>query len=244
MDINIIFRVKIKERDIEIKQTYNITPGATFGDLLSPSNKVYTEDDYYLNAEFFTFSHYYRLSGYYWYNFPFVIEGNDRLKWNVPYKEALVLDFIKTHQINGNTIETDYLIPETGGWFEGEVQREALELWIELKPIIIQVLSTTKSIKDAYLLLRWLLSMFKSKKAPTPHALSDFFYTREMWNHYELAILLDVSPDYAKSLLVVFGFKWDAGKRIYVKDQKLADIYLNALSNIKLYKVESEEIVS
>ena len=45
-----------------------------------------------------------------------------------------------------------------------------------------------------------------------------------MWNHHELASLLDIEPDRAKDLLKVFGYQYDNSKMLYTQRDDVDEI--------------------
>ena len=53
-----------------------------------------------------------------------------------------------------------------------------------------------------------------------------------MWNHHELASLLDIETDRAKGMLKVFGYRYDNSKKIYTQREDIDEIK-SKLSDVK-----------
>lgn len=79
---------------------------------------------------------------------------------------------------------------------------------------------------------KWIHSLC-AKKDPFPHSYFDFIFSRNKWNHFELAEYLDISPNDSKQLLKIFGYAYDRSKMIYDK-QPCSDELREKLSKINI----------
>ena len=53
-----------------------------------------------------------------------------------------------------------------------------------------------------------------------------------MWNHHDLASLLDIETDRAKDMLEVFGYRYDNSKKLYTQREDVDEIK-SKLSDVK-----------
>lgn len=84
------------------------------------------------------------------------------------------------------------------------------------------------SLKD---FIHWFCKLFQKRKKK-PHTVFDIIYSRPMWNHHELASLLDIETDRAKGMLKVFGYRYDNSKKIYTQREDIDEIK-SKLSDVK-----------
>lgn len=158
-----------------------------------------------LGYDFADISDYYEFSGpFAWNNFfcPFVLTASG-IKYNLPYTDVKISDFIHTHSLDGQVIRIATGYPQAGG--PGFI--ELAEIWNAVKPwlndIAIVFTITGISVKS---IVEWICSHFKRKKVP-PHTVMDMLATRSQWNHKELAAILEIPEENAQNLLKSFGYK-------------------------------------
>ena len=158
---------------------------------------------------------------------PFLI-SDGQLLYDVPFNQAKVVDFVKTFGLDGKVIELDTGYPMAGG--PGLVSLK--QIWESAKPILegIAIFCSIGGLSVPEL-IKWFCTLFQ-KRERTPHTCFDIIYSRTMWNHHELASLLEIEVDRTKKLLQVFGFEYDQQKGIYVQSENVEEIN-KKLTNIK-----------
>lgn len=162
---------------------------------------------------------------------PFVISGGHIL-YDVPFEEAKVTDFIATMGLEDQAIDITTGIPWAGGpgfCDLGQMWESALQV---LGTIAVFCSVSGYSLKDS---IHWLCNLFQKRKKK-PNTVFDIIYSRPMWNHHELAFLLDIEPDRAKDLLKVFGYQYDNSKKLYTQRDDVDEI------KSKLVDVKSMDI--
>lgn len=50
-----------------------------------------------------------------------------------------------------------------------------------------------------------------------PQAYFDLIFSKNEWNHNELAGLLDITSEEAKQLIKIFGYKYNRNKMMFIK---------------------------
>jgi len=160
-------------------------------------------------------SEYYYLSGPFSFNstyLPFIINAGGKVEWNVRYKDAKVKDFITTHKIKDKIIISKIGYPQAGG----PGFKEFIQLWNLIYPIFDQFVTVVGLGAIIINAGKWVHSLFAKKNIP-PQSHFDLIYSRENWNHFELAELLGISKEDAKQLLKLFGYSYDNSKTLYVQ---------------------------
>jgi hypothetical protein len=170
------------------------------------TNSVITFDSYYTDC-FLTFIDIRK--------FPYIIR-NGEFEWLIPFEDVTVAEFLHTHNIQPNDgIDIESGLPMAGG--PGLI--DPMEVWERLWPIISQyaphIVTTFGLLSSSITITSWVKKHLKKKRsAPYPHIFFDAIYKRSMWNHHELAGLLECSSDDAKSWLKALGYKWDNSKKL------------------------------
>ena len=176
-------------------------------------------------------SGYYPLSGKFSWNcqyLPYLI-SEGVVKWNVPYSEAKVSDFIATHAIPDNTIVAQDGYPQAGG--PGFL--DWMEIWEQIYPIL-ESFATIAGVASALTATgKWLVSLRKHPETP---ALSyfDLIFSRPAWNHFELSRLLQVDPQDGKQILLSLGYQYDRKTLLYVQQPKSLELK-EKLSNVQVH---------
>lgn len=150
---------------------------------------------------------------------PFLISGGHIL-YDDPFEEAKVKDFIVTMDLPDQEIEIAIGIPWVGG--PGLCDIELMwESALQVLGTIAVICSVSGySMKDS---IHWFCNLFQKRKKK-PHTVFDIIYSRPMWNHYEIASLLDIELDRAKDLLKVFGYQYDNSKKLYTQREDVDEI--------------------
>lgn len=164
-------------------------------------------------------SQYYPLSGAFSFNnqdVPYIISGNQVL-WNQEYKNVKVTDFLETHNI-----ETD-IIMARGGYAQagGPGFLDLKEIWESLYPVLDQIMTVTGAVGLTLGVWKRISTLFQKKEVP-PHSCFDVVFSRERWNHFELAELLEITPDDAKEILRVAAYHYDRTILMYVQRPEAA----------------------
>lgn len=166
-------------------------------------------------------SHYYPLSGVFSWNsqeIPYVV-SDGTVRWNQPYSQVRVSDFIRTHQIQDSVLYAEGGYPQAGG--PGFLP--LMELWEAAYPVIEQILTIVEIGGLAIGAGKWAASLFRKKGVP-PQTCFDFLFSREKWNAFELAELLEIMPEEAKKLLDVSGYRYDRSIMMYVQQPEALDM--------------------
>lgn len=181
-------------------------------------------------------SKYYKISKNYYYNhnkLPYIKKINGEIVWEPTYKEIRVIDFIYTHDINDNIIYADIGIPQAGG----PDLKNFIHLWNEYYPIIEQISAIFGFCAGITEIGKKIKSLFINEKKvlPPPHGILDLILSKNMWNHYELSVYLDVDKENAKMFLKALGYKWDNNKKLYILQGDVNDI-IKKFSNVSFWK--------
>lgn len=172
-------------------------------------------------------SEYYEFSGRLTWNtdvLPYAIVG-DKIVYDIPFSDAKVFDFIKTHDIKNETVNITVGYPWAGG--PGFIT--LVEMWDNAYPILEQIavlLTLGVATKDV---IKWFCHIFK-KREQAPQVCFDIIFSRKQWNHFELAGLLDVPEEKAKELLKLFGYQYDRVQMQYIQGEQTSEIKQKLLS--------------
>lgn len=203
MEVEIVFRnmmygfiedqPEYQRKQFEINDTTTISQLFTKGDL----------------------SDYYPLSGVYSFNstfLPYIINSQGKVIWDIPYDDAKVIDFIRTHNIVDNRINVRTGYVQAGG----PGFKELLEVWQLLYPILDAFNTAAGSVAIIGSAGSWIHSLFKKMKH-APHSQFDLLFSRDRWSSAELAQKLEISNDDAKNLLRLFKYEFDKSSRQYIQ---------------------------
>ena len=165
---------------------------------------------------------------------PYLIRDG-RVLWNVPYREVTVGDFAATHQtVADSGLYFEYGHPAAGGpdWIDVWT---CVTLWA---PFIWEVLVHTGEamgiFKSARSLTEWLRKKYgKERNPPYPMCISEFIFRRELWNHHELAALLQIEPQDAKEFLRAYGYRWEPSKQAYCVDAQQRELIRSAEKRVR-----------
>lgn len=150
---------------------------------------------------------------------PFVF-SEGRILYDVPFEQAKVSDFISTMDLSDQAIEITIGIPLAGGPELCDLEQMWESALQVLGTIAVFCSVSGYSLKD---LICWFCNLFQKRKKK-PHTVFDIIYSRPMWNHHDLASLLDIEPDRAKDMLKVFGYRYDNRKKLYVQREDIDEI--------------------
>lgn len=160
-------------------------------------------------------------------NVPYNIKKNC-VHWYENYSEVTVKDFLATH----NIVDEIYFytgIPQAGG----PDMFTIVELWEKCYPYLDQLGTCIGLIGGLLGFGEWLIRRFGRKVSPI--TLVDFVTSKEKWNHFILAELLQIDADEAKLLLKSFGYRWDQSIQCYCSTEKTKEV-CKSLGNIKYHK--------
>ena len=205
MDVKVIFINELYSCDPENlieseEQFYTITEDTTLQQLIGDNPDL---------------SEYYDLSRPFSFNccfLPYIINSKGMVEWGVLFENAKVKDFLLTHKIKNHTITAKVGYPKASG----PGIKDAIEIWNMIYPIlnsVVLIVVTGSIIKNAG---KWVHSLFSRKSIP-PHPCFDLIFSRKVWNHFELAKMLDITPDEAKDLIKLFGYKYDPAQMLFVQ---------------------------
>lgn len=202
------------------KQILEVNDNTTISELLAM-----------VNYNFADLSEYYEFSGDYTWNtttLPYIIK-NDHVIYNVEYCNTLLTDFFNTHNITDNTIRIVVGYPQAGGpgWLT------VMGIWEYAYPILNDIAVLITITGGAISLFNFLKKLKKKKKTEIPQTIFDIVYSRKMWNHNELAVLLNISNDNAKSWLKLLGYIYDRKKQCYIQGKDVP-IIKKKLKKIKI----------
>jgi len=89
------------------------------------------------------------------------------------------------------------------------------DMWQTVYPYLDQLGTILGIAGSAIGLGIWIKKKFSQSYSPSKFVA--LITNKELWNAYELALILDISDVEAKSLLKGFGYKWDRKFSLYVK---------------------------
>lgn len=177
-------------------------------------------------------SEYYFLSGRFTWNtqiVPYVVNSSGAVEWDVSFQSIKVKDFLLTHGIENNTLIAKTGYPQAGG----PGFKELNEIWQMIYPVLDGFATVVGVVGILNGVGKWVRSLFKQKDIP-PQSYFDLLFSREMWNSSELAKMLDIEPENAKSLLKLFGYQYNTSKMLFVQQdvshtlrEKLSKINVN-----------------
>lgn len=176
-------------------------------------------------------SSYYPLSGAYSFNneyVPYIISENTVL-WNVDYSDVRVKDFIATHHIQNHTLAASEGHTKAGGPGFTELS----EVWNQIYPIIDQFVTTVGIVPIVFGAGRWIASLFHKKEVP-PQSYFDLIYSRDRWNHFELADLLCITSDDSKRLLNSLAYQYDPSVLMFVQQPESLELK-DKLTKVNVY---------
>lgn len=179
-------------------------------------------------------SEYYYLSGAFSFNtrsLPFIINSSGRIDWNISYQEAKIIDFIATHHIKNNVITAKIGLIQTGG--AGSI--DLIDIWNLVYPVLDQIKTIFELGAASITMGKWVHSLFHNKDIP-PQSYFDLIFSRSNWNHFDLAELIDISPDNARNLLKAFGYIYDKNKHMYVQQSSSLELR-EKISKINVLKI-------
>lgn len=176
---------------------------------------------------------YYPLSGAFSFNnqdVPYIISGKQVL-WNQEYKNVKVTDFLETHNI-----ETGILMAR-GGYAQagGPGFLDLMEIWESLYPVLDQIVTAAGAVGLTLGVWKRITTLFQKKEVP-PHSCFDVIFSRKMWNHFELAELLEITPDDAKEFLRVAAYHYDRTILMYVQ-QPEATLVRKKILGVKIHDI-------
>lgn len=157
---------------------------------------------------------------------PYIIINN-QLRFNANLDSILIDDFIKTHNIKNNCICIEYGIALAGG--------PTLIDWIKVWEMVGSIINAI-SVFGGFIAFIDFIKRYFEKEKTYPHAMMDFLYKRNLWNHNELAGLLRMSKDDVKLLLKLYGYKWDNSKKLYYIDKSTKKSYVKRIGKVRFYE--------
>ncbi len=204
----------------KIEANFEIDSNTTLSQLLNAAG--------YPNADL---SEYYPLSGVFCFNesfLPYVLNKNGKIDWSVNYENICVVDFLNTHRIDNFTIIAKTGYPQCSG----SGFKDIVEVWNMVYPVIDQFVTIIGAISIGKSVKEWFESKFQ-KSDRMPQTFFDLIYSRDCWNHTELAELLEIDFEESKVLLKFLNYTYDNSRKIYI--QQLGSIELRKkLSNIEV----------
>jgi len=176
---------------------------------------------------------YYEFSGVFLWNSPYLpyIISDDKICYDVGFSEAKVIDFLKTHNISNNELYIKTGYAQAGG--AGVIELELI--WEQVYPVLDEIATLLSLGVSAVGLIKWFCSLFKKRKR-TPQVCFDIIFSRQCWNHFELAGLLDIENDKAKQLLQLFDYKYNNKTMLYQQGKNSKEIK-KRLSKIKVLDI-------
>lgn len=180
------------------KEEYNVqvNPKTTMRDLLDIMNcGLPTFPDYYPHC------HNHVLDDI---DIPFIFTKDNQVLFNVRYEDALIMDFIRTHDINNKTIRVVTGFPQAGGPGTADL----IEAWNLVYPYLHQLADMCTLgglIWDVYNVIK---QRFIKDKQP-PEIFFDVISAKDIWDAGELAKRLKLKKSDAEVLLKTFGYAYD-----------------------------------
>lgn len=151
---------------------------------------------------------------------PFII-SDGRALWAVPLDQVTLSSFFQTHGITDATIHLS--IPMCAG---GVGASEIVHAWQMLFPIADQVVTGAGLIGLALGAAKWVRGRLHQPKelpdnlqAVHPNHFISLVLSRERWNAFDLAELVQVDRDCAAHWLKALRYKWDRTRIMYVRTE-------------------------
>lgn len=217
----LIQNIALEASEIEERKVY-VDKNTTIQELLNS-----------INCEIADLSEYYEFSGVFAWNtvyLPYII-SNNKILYDVPYSEAYVFDFIKTHGIQDSAIRIVTGYPQAGG--PGFI--ELSQLWEQIYPILEQIELLLSLGAIAVGTAKKLCNLFKKRKR-TPQVCFDIVFSRNRWNHFELSDYLHISNMEAKNLLMLCGYEYNHKQLQYIKSNR-TDELKQKLTDVQVYDI-------
>lgn len=160
-------------------------------------------------------SEYYPLSGVFSFNesfLPYIINKNGKIDWSINYENVTVVDFINTHRIENFTIVSKTGYPQCGG----PGFKDIVEIWNMVYPVIDQFMTLFGAVSLGRSVKEWFESKLQ-KSDRMPQTFFDLIYSRDCWNHTELADLLEIEYEESKQLLKFLNYSYDNSRKMYIQ---------------------------
>lgn len=106
----------------------------------------------------------------------------------------------------------------------------ALDLWNKIYPAL-EIIAT---LGGCIGFIEYIKNIFK-KKIPKPHSFADYIYRKDKWNHIILAEELNIDKDDAKTILKLFGYKWDNSEKLYVISEESKKEKIQNINNVSIF---------
>ena len=192
MNITVVIKNIAMDFPTVTEKKVEISPDSSIQDLL---DKV--------NSSLADLSDYYEFSGDFSWNtssFPYKV-SNGIVVDEPLFSETTIQEFFDTHAISDNTVHITVGYPQAGG--PGFL--DIAEIWNNTWHVLeaISVLCTLSGVNIPQIIAKF--GDYVLKKNRKPQIAFDIIYSRDCWNHFELAELLEMSCEETKNLLSFFG---------------------------------------
>ena len=191
--------------------TVTLKDDASISDLLQAAG--------YATADF---SGYYPFSGKLCFGDPYLpyVISDRKVLYDVPFDTARVADFINTMEIADQKIEITVGMP----WAGGPGLCDVVQMWESAKPVFeaVAIFCSISGI-SVMMIIERICNLFK-KRRQKPQTIFDIVYRKQMWNHHELAALLEIEPERAKDILKLLGYQYDNSRKLYTQKDNIEDI--------------------
>ena len=97
-------------------------------------------------------------------------------------------------------------------------------MWESAKPVFeaVAIFCSISGI-SVMMIIERICNLFK-KRRQKPQTIFDIVYRKQMWNHHELAALLEIEPERAKDILKLLGYQYDNSRKLYTQKDNIEDI--------------------
>jgi len=170
------------------------------------------------------------------YVLPYIMQDN-HIRWYLKYNEVKVIEFLDTHNIKNNEIigcfinndlKTNLIIDNIINALDFKTIERT---WVLVYPILEQILTTASAIKLLVSAHKFLKKKFGEKVSSINFF--EFITSKNSWKKLELASCLEISPDRAKEILKLCGYKWDSHCKAYLSTNETIQ-FSNKLNEIHL----------
>ena len=216
--ITVIIKYCLSSNNTEVKE---IELASLDISLLSVCESLGTE------SGIFTFDRYYGKSAvmFEYQMLPYILVNNDYYEWNVPYGQAKIGDFIRTHGIDSwNPLYVEVNNAGGSGLF-----RSLYQSWAAIEPVLDEI-GRCILLKD---LILFVFNSFSSnkKKKPSHEEFYKFIVSKSQWDLRELSHMLLCDEALLKNLLLAYGYEEHEGK--YWKNEYKVQKYINAVESVR-----------
>lgn len=185
----------------------------------------------------FDHRYYYQIRNPYFFNtqqFPYIIKDG-KLLWGISYADVSLRDFFQTFNIQDSRLHVLKGIPQAGG----PGYYEVAFMWQQFYDALAWA-APMLGASSFFITITRLLNKLRKNNPPdnlkqiSPASIFSLITSRNMWNHLDLAHLLELDEKEAKHLLKTCRFEWNRKTMMYERTRE-TDSILEKLNKVKWF---------